>query len=898
MAALTDKQLTAQIRNWRKKKIDGPAYGIRTDQEFSGNPRLEIDGTTYTVADCQSDLEARELLAEAGDKGIVMLFRVGHQQLGEDLLARLSKERLLSVDSRQSLRELFQAASIDPRILSNPKLVDALVAAAAAKGGIASALGVLDMDLAWSVLLGRPEITHRRPDLVTLLKWSLSDDDWFCVRNLEPELRSAFFEWVADRAGDAARYLEAAEATGHSETLIPIGLALGVLFQDGRPNANDQLEGRVRIEDFLGKQKIPAAPAMAWHLAAVAVMKELPSLDKGAVAKRLDHLLKAVKIESLAVHSDYSEMGFNERVQNFAEHLQSYGRRKVEEAGRELCAAFLAVRNHVLANEPKHKQRLHRAEMGMRLAVWLKGRSSEVVEPASLEVAMTNYLEQIAFVDRARFNLCGGDTTDASLSQVYHQLTKQAAKLRQDQQRAFGGLLASWNETGSHGKLLPVENVIGEVVAPLSKERPVLLLVLDGMSGPVFHELLEEFAQREWMPVSKGTASYARPVLAALPSVTEVSRKALFSGKLDHSDKTSEQVAFRDHPALAHLSAKSKPQLFLKGDLSNAGQSFLSDSVRESIASPAQRVVAVLLNVVDDQLSAADQLEVRWRISQIRFLEAILEAASQAERLIVLTSDHGHIPDLNQTSKSAENAGGGDRYRTTTGKPVGAGEIVIQGERIQAATGKDSIILACEETVRYGSKKAGYHGGIADLEVIIPLVVLDSQNEVMENWTAHDLASPSWWKWKESLGGSDEQIYKPIQKRTKAKTPKVDSSQEDLPLFGTTAKKAEPVPSSTWIKDLLSSSVFAQQAEIMGKQAPKNEQIIAFLGSMEKRGNSVLLATLSADLGMPVFRLRGLLSTLCRLLNVDGYAVVQEDRDSETITLDRKLLAKQFEITA
>jgi hypothetical protein len=83
----------------------------------------------------------------------------------------------------------------------------------------------------------------------------------------------------------------------------------------------------------------------------------------------------------------------------------------------------------------------------------------------------------------------------------------------------------------------------------------------------------------------------------------------------------------------------------------------------------------------------------------------------------------------------------------------------------------------------------------------------------------------------------------------------------------------------------------------MGKQAPKNDQITAFLGSMEKRGNSVLLATLSADLGMPVFRLRGLLSTLCRLLNVDGYAVVQEDRDSETITLDRKLLAKQFEIT-
>ena len=113
MAVLTDKQLTAQIRNWRKKKIDSLAYGIRTDQEFSGNPRLEIDGRTYQVAECRSDLEARELLAQAGGNGLVMLFRVGHQRLGEDLLARLAKERLLSVDNvvvcagQDSLNELM-----------------------------------------------------------------------------------------------------------------------------------------------------------------------------------------------------------------------------------------------------------------------------------------------------------------------------------------------------------------------------------------------------------------------------------------------------------------------------------------------------------------------------------------------------------------------------------------------------------------------------------------------------------------------------------------------------------------------------------------------------------------------------------------------------------------------
>ena len=51
--------------------------------------------------------------------------------------------------------------------------------------------------------------------------------------------------------------------------------------------------------------------------------------------------------------------------------------------------------------------------------------------------------------------------------------------------------------------------------------------------------------------------------------------------------------------------------------------------------------------------------------------------------------------------------------------------MLIQGERIRAATGKESLIVACEETIRYASKKAGYHGGASDLEVVIPLAVLD-----------------------------------------------------------------------------------------------------------------------------------------------------------------------------
>jgi len=904
MAVLTDKQLAAQIRNWRKKNLDGAPFGIRTDQEFRGNRRLEVDGRAYEVAECRSDLEARELLARrSGDDGLVLLFRVGHEHLGEDLLARLTKERLLSVDTRQSLRELFQAASIDPRILANPKLVEALVAAAAGRGGVTSPAGILDMDLAWSVLLGNPELVHRRPDLTTLLRWSLDEAQWLEVRGLEPELRKAFFAWVAERAGEATHFIDAAESGGHAETLVPIGLALGVLFQDGGRHEEARLEGRVRIEDYLGKQKIGAGPAMAWHLAAAAIVKEfneLSSFQRADLARRLDQLLKALKVESLAIDSDFSALGFAERTKAFAETLQRYGRRKAGQAGAALGACYQALQNHALSADPNHKKRLPRAEMAGRLALWLKQHDREPNVPRSLEDAMDGYLRELSFVDRARFALFGGDAADHELSQVYHNIAKQAATIRREQQRHFGTLLAAWNEEGGGAgaeNLLTVERVVEQVVAPLAKERPVLLLVLDGMSGPVFCEMLEDFARRGWLPAASGgeQQSSARPVLAALPSVTNISRQALFSGKLDGSDKRGEQVAFREHPALA---GKGKPQLFLKADLAGPGESFLAEPVRKAIASPSQRVVGVLLNVVDDQLSAGDQLEVEWRIDKIRFLGPALEAATQAGRAIVLTSDHGHIPDLNQTVKTIESSGGGDRYRGGGDRPAGPGELFIQGERIKAATGEEALIAACEETVRYASKKGGYHGGASDLEMVIPLAVLEARTDALDGWLPPEPFAPVWWRWREYLGESTGPLPKTSSRRTKPKPARQEAQLADLPLFGGAApgpgsESGVPAP---WLKRLLDSPVFKQQAQSMGKLTPKEDQVVSFLTVMEKHGNAVLFTTLAADLRLPPFRLPGLLSLLGRLFNVDGYPVLEEDRASQTVRVDRKLLARQFEL--
>ena len=48
-------------------------------------------------------------------------------------------------------------------------------------------------------------------------------------------------------------------------------------------------------------------------------------------------------------------------------------------------------------------------------------------------------------------------------------------------------------------------------------------------------------------------------------------------------------------------------------------------------------------------------------------------------------------------------------------------------------------------------------------------------------------------------------------------------------------------------------------------------------------------------LGVPEFRLQGLLVELQRLLNVDGYQVIAVDDISGTIELNRQLLNQQFQ---
>ena len=68
-----------------------------------------------------------------------------------------------------------------------------------------------------------------------------------------------------------------------------------------------------------------------------------------------------------------------------------------------------------------------------------------------------------------------------------------------------------WNATGAQGDTpMPVERVLGGLVAPLAREAPILLLVLDGLSFAVWRVLAETIGRFGWSELVQAPRDEAR----------------------------------------------------------------------------------------------------------------------------------------------------------------------------------------------------------------------------------------------------------------------------------------------------------------------------------------------------------------------------------------------------
>ncbi len=881
-------QIRARVQAVRRKVPDARVVGIQTQGRYSGD-RLRTDGTeTYRIEQCDSPLAARVALVdeESGITMTVLVTGLSDHELGDDVLVRLAGRKLYAIDSWQIVKELYQAQTVDPRLRSHGWVADRLLEVAATGPPPPAPGGYLDAEAVWPLLLDRMiGLSGDRPDLSALLRWSILADNVQRFRRLPEEPRQAIADWLAAQVGPAATAVLRCAAALDRPDALPVGLVLGVVHHPQAAGRLDRAAGR--LERFLGGPTPEAAVLERWHAAATEAVRLLDSdpRAKNQLLHRAEEILCEVQAEEFAHLSEVLPRGFNQRLARLGDLLG-----EAVEGGASLAEILREARDAVRRHDQARREprRLERIEMALRLVRWLKAAGTAA--PPSLAEAARHYLDQGSFVDWARSVLRAGDPV-RGLSEGYARLLGRVAERRESQNRGFAELLRDQLAVGGTAvDPVPVERVLDEVVAPVAAHAPVLVILLDGMSPAVARELVADLTRLDWASLGP-EGRPVRPGLAAVPCVTEASRASLFCGRLGTGTAAEEAAGFAAHPGLrAHCRTGHPPVLFHKIALQEAADASLAASVREAIASPQKRVVGVVVNAVDDHLLKGGQLDLRWTRDEIKVLPPLLYEARSARRVVVVLSDHGHLLDHQTESRAGE---GGERWRPDDGRPA-EGELAVQGRRVLLGEGH-RLIAPWNERFRYGARKNGYHGGLTPQEMVIPITVLASAEFRLPGWAETPDPTPGWWE--DTPASTPAPVVVPAVKPPPQKTPETLWDIIEAEPAAAPAEAAAPTRPD-WVAALLACPLFAEQKRLGGRTVPDGDVFARLLTALDGAGGKMTAAALARRLETPLFRLRGLLAVLQRVLNVEGYAVLGRDEASDTVELNRDLLLRQFDLLA
>ena len=897
-------RIVGQASAIRRKHTTARVIGIYSVAACGAATEVESAEGRYLVRPCPTPLAARMAVrmaaraAAATDEITVIVTSLDATALGSDVVLRLAAQKLFSLDSWGIVRERFEAPRIDHRIHSQACLADWLVELSTGGDVPKAANGFLDADIAWPFVFNRAlGMTEKSYDPVELLVWAQDSGSGKRWQQLSPDRRAAMRQWFTLRAGLVAAAMLESLDTQPGLDLVSLGLTLDCTHREAQaPDImRAQVRSQVRIEERYFGGRSPAPQTLRqWGDAAVrAVELHLPDeRQRRETIRRADDIIRSIDAEPLAALSRISRIGFEQRLEAFGIALETAIDRPSPQSRTALREALRQLASH---HEAVHdKTRYQRAEMAVRLVRWLADRAAEpATAPAANAEAVRSHARDGGFVVWARDCLRSGEP----LAPVEKAFTKLGSRvnsaLDQDAGR-FASLLAGWLQDGGDASdVIPVERILDVVVAPLAAKGPVLFIVIDGMSTAVFRELMAGLTRSGWFLLAPSETGDIPTGIATVPSVTEFSRTSLLAGKLLPGSHHEERTEFERHPALVAASKKNvPPRLFHKADLAASGDGNLAESVRQEIRSPERRVVGVVINAVDDLLAKGEQVHVTWNLETLRHLPTLLHEAREADRTVILTSDHGHVLELASEYRSG---GVGERYRSATAAAED-GETVLVGSRVLAEGGR--LVAAWRDQIRYlpGTKR-GYHGGANPQEMIVPIGVLTTQTDqdrLPEGWDLVRSESPAWWDEPQRRADHEAEtpaVLKPGTDRIAKPGLLFDPETGEVP-----KPRREPALPQTppWVPALLDNELYKAQRKLIGRAALSDTQVESFLTALTNRGGVMTTAALGRALELAPFRLTGLVALLGRVLNIDGFRVVGRSESADEITLDDALLRRQF----
>lgn len=856
---------------------------------------------------CESELAIREqlVLHDADSTRLVILSAFDEMHLAKDVLARLWGFEPKRISPWHTLEQLLRINQIDPRLTHKKYrwIAECLVSTYDRYHSHIRFTETLDFDKAWEAIsLGFLDYKSASLDLDSLLEWSIGKGVADKVTNLPEGVFEHLGDWFQPRLSDLTPLVKTLWGEGHAGDMLAIGLVCKLLYGDKRSKSRSSgvLEARGQFtERYFGGNKLSNDLLKRFGNSAELFAERFIVSDKrllsGAFTKT-EQVLASLGLDELTIESDLLPAAFSLRLSRFATALEQSLMHKPIQPSLD---ALSSLQRHQLADVRRNQ--VNAAELAVRICRWLQ---RDLNKHSGAREVIGDYVAEGGFLDWARSKIWAGDEHE-QVSLVYQKLTKKSAEQRDSLNKLFSEYLPGVARGDHFGEQIwPVESALDGLIAPLAKQQPVLLLVVDGMSQAVYREISRDLIHRRWVELQRDSSDGPECLLPALPSITKASRYSLFAGMLGEGVASDEKKAFSNHAGLKRISSKSAPVLFHKADLEQVGTGGLSSNAREIIAGDKHRVVAAVINTVDDQLSSNAQLSVNWNVEALVPLNQILEAAKESGRLVIFTSDHGHVLDHDMNFKKI--VSGGERYKQADEKVV-VGEVLLEGSRVIQPDNK--TILPWSEKIRYAAKKRGYHGGGSLQELIIPFGVfsniddkdVNDSSSILDGWHEVPRQEPSWWSLNDPAVSEPVSLEKAIVKEapSRPKSPKKD--KQTLDLFEAVDVFSDVTVSTAnddadWIGALLSSPMYKQMKSRAGRVSVNEEQLIVLLRFLNERDGQQMMGAVVDVLQIPALRINGLLAGLQKVLNVDGYRVLAIDRSTKTVKLDIELLRKQFEL--
>lgn len=889
--AALGQRIDQQLRHHRAEPH--PVILVRAGPVWPHEPTLTTAaGRRLRVVPCVSTLAVWEQLTQPRDTALVLLTDLTERDLGPGILSGVFRQRIITVEPWDLVAEVFGAQRLDPQLRAEAWAGEALLDAMPAEGWPRLAGTVLSRDHALRHLaaarlgLDRLGLGPEDLDARALLRWSGLPGAAELVRALREPERVGLANWLIDTCGKPAQAVLALLEAGHLADALPLGPVCAAIWSADDPDA---LRAQGRIEQYFGPSRPDPGAIRAYAALATDSVTDLlrsapTSADYQAgmaVLDRAEELLLQFGAVEAARGSLLLRTGFHHRADLAAAAIQDAlsGRTPDLIAAAERAVDELA-RHHLARHQP---HRVERPRMALRLIRWL---ATPHPTPENVADGVDRQVREWGWVDLALAHVWAGEDSHEGLKRALGTVYQRAVTRRRSADQAFAEQLARWIAADTPpGTMLTIERVLDELVAPLVRHGDrVLLVVLDGMSAAVAADLADDLTRQHWVeydPVADGDQTRRRAALAAVPSITAVSRTSLFAGTLRRGDAADERSAFERHPRW-----RGRPARLFHKSLIAGGAGKVLDRELETALGDEDTLVAVVINTVDDALDhGREGTEPGWRVAQVGPLQTLLDHARGSGRSVIITSDHGHVLDQASTLRTAD-AAEAARYRTDTA-PAGDGEVLLAGPRV--VTDQRRVVALWDPALRYLPRRAGYHGGASLAEMTVPILAFRyADTEAPRHWRRLSTPHPEWWertrRAPEPRGATDRATQPAVPRPRATRVP----APTDDPLF-----ELAPASAPSLVDAVLDSEMFQAQQALTPRKVPLAKIRGALTALVDAHG-TLPTVVVAESAGERPARAAGFVTTLQRIFNVDNYPVLSLTDDGRTVRLDLSLLREQF----